>query len=102
MMTCKLSDVRRQSDRSSWKMESLEGRMEDNAQKMGRGHPPLDRDKTPGPCGLWGRIYIYILFLFDIAYPFPSSWSIIYCGGHDLPSAQSLLNSSTSVILMES
>jgi hypothetical protein len=33
-------------------MESLDGRMEDNARKMGRGHPPLDRDKTPGPSGL--------------------------------------------------
>ena len=49
MMTCKLSDVRRQSDRSSWKMEVLEGRIEDNARKIGREHPPLDRDKTPGP-----------------------------------------------------
>jgi hypothetical protein len=35
-----------------------------------------------------------------IAYPFPSCWSRIYCGGHDLPSAQSLLNSSTSFILI--
>ena len=57
-MTCKPSDVRRQSDRSSWKMESVDGRMEDNARKMGRGHPPLDRDKTPGPWGLGGEIQI--------------------------------------------
>ena len=60
MMTCKLSDVRRQSDRSSWKMESLDGRMEDNARKMGRGHPPLDRDKTLGPSGLGGKIHIHL------------------------------------------
>jgi hypothetical protein len=62
MMTCKLSDVRRQSERSSWKMESLEGRMEDNARKMGRGHPPLERAKTPGACGLQGRTYFSVFF----------------------------------------
>ena len=61
MMTCKLSVVRRQSDRSSWKMESLEGRMEDNARKMGRGHPPLDKDKTPAPSGLEGKIKSILL-----------------------------------------
>ena len=52
MIACKLSEVRRQSDKSSWKMESLAGRMEESARKIGRGQPPLERDKTPAPWGL--------------------------------------------------
>jgi hypothetical protein len=40
-------------------MESMNGRTEDNDWKMGRGHPPLERDKTLGPSGLGGKIHMY-------------------------------------------
>ena len=48
-MTCRDSEVRRQSERSSCKIESVEGRMEERALKTGREHPPADKDSTPPP-----------------------------------------------------
>ena len=48
-ITCRDSEVRRQSERSSCKIESVEGRMEEIALKTGREHPPVDKDKIPGP-----------------------------------------------------
>ena len=48
-MTCRDSEVSRQSERSSCKIESVEGRMEERALKTGREHPPGDKDNTPPP-----------------------------------------------------
>ena len=47
-----LSDVSRQSERSNCEIESQKGRMEDRARNVGRGQPPVERQRTPGPCRL--------------------------------------------------